>query len=324
MMKIKKLKWEYIYNPQTQNLKDRFQIIPQKKKKKEQPKALYKYYPLNEFSVDAFNKYLYASCPLDLNDPLDCMGSLINICKVDFKEEYENYRKIETAKRAKIGSYKEFKQGQIDGANGYLGIVSLTENEDDLNMWAHYASNHKGFVVRFNTNLLKQKTELIGPFQINYRKKWKSFDLKDKKKAPLAFLFQTNVKSKKWKHENEWRFIGTRKEMYMPRVFTEQKHIDNRKFEYAKECIEEIIIGMNFWIGILKVEPSDLLWKIVFEVKEGINFHKYQILKFLSDQNMKVSTFESKVKLDFTLQKIPIKVKKISDLEFQIEKISDN
>ncbi|WP_026715296.1 hypothetical protein [Flavobacterium daejeonense] len=38
----------------------------------EKPKYIFKFYALNEFSIDAFtNSYFYASHPYDLNDYLD-------------------------------------------------------------------------------------------------------------------------------------------------------------------------------------------------------------------------------------------------------------
>jgi hypothetical protein len=319
--------WQYKDKPQTGCLKDRFQIIPKKEESKELPDKLCKYYPLNKFSLDALqNKYLYASCPIELNDPLDCMDCLLDISKIEFKEEYEEYKKEQLDKSAKIANYKEFKQGQKDGANGYLGIVSLTQNDNDLNMWAHYASNHQGFLISFNTDYLKYIPRLVGPFQINYSDDWATFSLKDKNESFLGFLFQTNIKSKKWKPEYEWRFLRVKKNMSIPKIRMDAKSIENRKSYYDQRCIDEITIGMNFWIDILKSKFTDSIWKIVFEMKEGINLYKYQLLNFLADQNkIRVSTFESKVMPDFSLSKFQIKITKLeSDLEFRIERVSNH
>lgn len=308
--------WHYKHNPNLLCVKDRFKITP--KKKRALPETLFKYYPLNKFSVDAFiNKYFYASCSLELNDPLDCMSSLIS-----YDEVYEKKKAEFLSKGMEMPSLTEFKDKQ-NQLYGEFGVISLTENQDDLNMWANYASNHEGFAISFNTDYLKQIPRLAGPFPINYQKEWYPLVLEEENEAPLGFLYQTNIKSTKWKHENEWRFIKVKENMSIPRIRMDAKSIENRKSRYVNDCIKEITIGINFWIDILKSDTTDSNWKIVFEMKEGVNLYKYQLLNFLADQNeIQVSTFESKVNADFTLSKSKVKITKLeSDLEFQIERI---
>jgi hypothetical protein len=306
--------WQYKQKP--------IEIIPKKKEARKLPETLYKYYPLNEFSVDAFTKkYLYASCQFELNDPLDCMS-----CLISYAEAYEK-KKEEMLKKGKdMPSLKEFVDSNVMKLSRDFGVISLTENQDDLNMWTHYASNHEGFVVCFNSTFLKNEKELTGPFQINYSENWEPFPLKDNKYNELGFLYLTNIKSKKWKPEYEWRFLRVKKNMSIPKIRMDAKSIENRKSYYDQRCIDEITIGMNFWIDILKSKFTDSIWKIVFEMKEGINLYKYQLLNFLADQNeIRVSTFESKVMPDFSLSKFQIKITKLeSDLEFRIERVSNH
>lgn len=40
----------------------------------------------------------------------------------------------------------------MEAMNKEIGIVSLTEKRDNLLMWAHYSSNHTGFVIEFDEN----------------------------------------------------------------------------------------------------------------------------------------------------------------------------
>lgn len=44
------------------------------------------------------------------------------------------------------------KRSVQEGVRGMLGVLSLSEVPDDLLMWAHYAGNHEGFVLAFDTS----------------------------------------------------------------------------------------------------------------------------------------------------------------------------
>lgn len=101
-----------------------------------------------------------------------------------------------------------------------VGILSLTERPDNLLMWAHYSSNHTGFVIQFDEthSFFDRRTE---PNELRrYLKKVIYLD-----QRPETVLYNSKVseeensnnlsdnvfwnKSRHWEYEQEWRMIDT-------------------------------------------------------------------------------------------------------------------
>ena len=93
-------------------------------------------------------------------------------------------------------------------ANSMLGALSLSEASNHELMWSHYAEEHKGYVIGFDS---------LHPF-FN-QKKTDSDELRHLRKIeyrdapPVINLMNTNgselffVKSSKWTYEAEWRML---------------------------------------------------------------------------------------------------------------------
>ncbi len=96
-----------------------------------------------------------------------------------------------------------------------IGILCLSEEHDNLTMWAHYTDNHKGFVIGINPQkeITDSKACLIKPRKIKYtckRPHLTLFELGVDKKTRNTkwinnFLY---TKSKDWAYENEWRQVN--------------------------------------------------------------------------------------------------------------------
>ena len=98
------------------------------------------------------------------------------------------------------------KRSVQEGVRGMLGVLSLSEVPDDLLMWAHYASNHEGFVLAFDTS---------SPFFD--RRKGADDDLRHLRPVtygperpdfsdPAVRDFRAFLaKSEHWAYEKEWR-----------------------------------------------------------------------------------------------------------------------
>lgn len=98
------------------------------------------------------------------------------------------------------------KRSVQEGVRGMLGVLSLSEVPDDLLMWAHYAGNHEGFVLAFDTS---------SPFFD--RRKGPDDDLRHLRPVeygperpdfsdPAARDFRSFLaKSDHWAYEREWR-----------------------------------------------------------------------------------------------------------------------
>jgi len=125
-----------------------------------------------------------------------------------------------------------------------IGILCLTENQRSILMWSHYAKDHKGFVVGFDSEneFFKQRDDepdeigLLLP--VRYVKKRPSIDvniIETDKPAP-DFLFSKN---QEWTYEQEWRIIRFLKNA------DETRNGDVYLFNVPPSAIREIVIGSS-------------------------------------------------------------------------------
>ena len=246
---IEKYKWKYYYKDISEK-EIEIKVTPDKDFGK--PGYLYKLYSLSKRSVDLLKKQnVYAAHPSQFNDIFDCHENLINfndnnvikgfLHKVIPKEEIDKHLtkdRLETKRFVKIHF------------NGVLyrkwGILSLTSNPNNIVMWSYY-NNHQGFCVEFDYSKFQFKH--YGPFPINYQSKIEPISLKDSGTL-LSVIYQTNIKSDNWTHENEWRIIIDAEEDVMISPNFEQLRKfggRNRNFNYPIEAIKSISLGNRFF-----------------------------------------------------------------------------
>lgn len=104
----------------------------------------------------------------------------------------------------------------IDVSLKHLGILCLSERPDDLLMWAHYAENHFGFVIEFDTeheffwhtgghpNWSRQHETLFELRPVKYQKTVPHLRPEKPEKALESVVF---TKSIHWNYEREWRLV---------------------------------------------------------------------------------------------------------------------
>jgi hypothetical protein len=88
-----------------------------------------------------------------------------------------------------------------------FGVLSLSESYDNLLMWSHYADQHRGFVIEFES-----ESEFLAP---NYSKRIPSFLEKVEYNDLRPHLSATTInrpealvrKASVWAYEREWRAI---------------------------------------------------------------------------------------------------------------------
>ena len=129
-----------------------------------------------------------------------------------------------------------------------IGILSLTENPDNLLMWAHYALNHEGFVIGFD--------ELHPYFdcrkglkdELRYLRKVKYVERRPN--LPMIQLTGENIlltKSSQWAYENEWRILRPLQEA--DKVIEDSIH-PIHLFSFPPEIIRTIILGDRISAGL--------------------------------------------------------------------------
>jgi hypothetical protein len=83
-----------------------------------------------------------------------------------------------------------------------FGILCLTECPDSLLMWAHYADNHNGVAIQFDSNHPFLSTEHSSGGPVNYLDERPVLSYSNINSPDLFFR-----KSTEWAYEREWRFI---------------------------------------------------------------------------------------------------------------------
>jgi len=211
------------------------------------PKKLYKYRVANEYSfTEIMQTKVYYADPERLNDPFDCCPvvsvdsdpkDLENIC---FQLMYRTYKKkndnSELAKKFTLNEMTEIRdsasqygdrQKDSEAKEEYLyalergiinnliqdkGVLCLAQKWDCPLMWSHYADQHKGLCIEYDTSA----TEFGVPVKVNYSGergiktsdlyKWLINNDKDALERVRNGYFYR--KAPQWKYEKEWRLVN--------------------------------------------------------------------------------------------------------------------
>lgn len=166
----------------------------------QQERFLYKYKSSKnmEHIIDIIeNNRFYMAKREELNDPLE------GICKMDFGFAGNSYYD---------GTYKI--HGHYESVLNKYRILSLSEENDNVVMWSHYANNYNGVCIETNCNTRLKKIKPVHYTRILGNAGQDSFE-----KCALKSL---SIKAKEWNYECEWRLVG------------KQKYINLKKGEITK------------------------------------------------------------------------------------------
>lgn len=217
----------------------------------------FKYYSLSNNSVDALtNCYVYASHPNQLNDSYDCNSQILNFTTATegdllglYDVFYQQFREVYGSEEAlRERASDDFK----DMAYRYVGIVSLTTRNNNAHLWHVYSQDSQGFCVELDVEKFSFKK--YGPHPIQYVDKITLFDVK--MNVPTALLVQTNVKTKDWEKEEEWRLLVSNPEgsdfnswendgSLSKRYNLGGEH--DRKMKYPLSAIKSVTLGERFF-----------------------------------------------------------------------------
>lgn len=190
------------------------------------PRHLYKYRSLSGDAKDRVrdlivNQRLYFAGPSQMNDPFECKPHLMTNATAPQRRRHAT----ELIKRQQGEGPRAERRRQVKGIRAdptyslammesmratldALGIFSLSAKHDDLLMWPHYANNHCGLCVRFDTDVLLAAADLV-PFPVLYREDRPVCDVileRTSEWLDKAAL----TKGKPWAYEEEWRIIRNR------------------------------------------------------------------------------------------------------------------
>lgn len=194
--------------------------------------------------------------PKEFNDPFELSDTVNALVGRDTNP-------VEAALNAsKIGKSILDTMGQVigSGLQGYFsdqwGVLTLTEEPDNLLMWAHYADDHQGFVIEFDGGhpfFDRRQTD-----EERFRRLHKVTYSEVRRSSPLKEYNAMDAllrKSVEWEYEHEWRMI-------VPLDESDEKieaPVPIHLFSVPPECITGLILGCR----TSEVDRSRLLEVVV-------------------------------------------------------------
>ena len=190
---------------------------------------LYKYRVFNEYSLSMLiNSEMWVPKPEAFNDPFDCslwpgapkttedgMHQLFQVIDELYSPEKASTMKCEIAEdnreRPVIEVHDESLLDHMKEAEN-SGVFSLTEKNDNIQMWSHYAGEHKGFCIEFERKNVKEN--FLSHFMcrpVQYVNRYPNLHR-------VVNLMDVNIftKAKGWSYEVEWRLVTKFGNMVFP------------------------------------------------------------------------------------------------------------
>jgi hypothetical protein len=185
------------------------------------------------------NRQLHFSDPTRFNDPFDCALSLnlqrgttidmwveyfthlVEEENPDFSLKARRNKAVDNVKRGRhtdpafIYETEECIRQHIKELGKNQGVLCLSSDPKSVMMWARYADNHKGLLLRFDRNHMHDyTTSELRCFPMEYRQALPGLceylealeQFKKGDQRSFARLFFCR-KSREWKYEKEWRFF---------------------------------------------------------------------------------------------------------------------
>ena len=226
------------------------------------------------------NKLVFSS-PNILNDPFD---SAFWVQNKGTKEEWEEHlfwidldeedvRYVLTKELKKIGENTYVYSKNMPSKDyqktfrNSMHILSLSQINDNILMWSHYASNHKGICLCFKAELDNENlgfyfdSEFILLSKVKYQQKFPA-PINMLKINATDFIDFLTTKYTDWEYEKEWR------------LFVQNTEEDIKSFKhYKKDSLEGIIFGLYTSTDYIK-EIYNIVKKHYLDEGYNINFYK--------------------------------------------------
>jgi hypothetical protein len=210
----------------------------------EQPRVLYKYLPCDRYNADIILcNQLRFTRPKSFNDPFDCRfhivfdGTPVETKTFLIEGTVSNHpewskKRVETwvDQILQTDVYEKtianFSQLYVEKELERLEVLCLSRKRDDILMWSHYAEQHTGICLGFDTKkwpILQDHAK-----HINYQDKYPRVNALGPRResAVQDIVFR---KSTRWCYEEEWRVV---------RAATE-----SQQYIFPPEALVEVIFG---------------------------------------------------------------------------------
>ncbi|MBN1508979.1 MAG: DUF2971 domain-containing protein [Sedimentisphaerales bacterium] len=186
------------------------------------PPLLYRYYAFSEWTSRIFqDNRLYFQSANGFNDPFDSVVPLTFAGSRRQRERYfDQWRPRHGANLSRyelLSLRKRFADGLLGGVyvdgmtrklldiRGRIGVYCMTEKKDHILMWSHYAGQHTGFCLEFQTN--DPLFSNVHPVSYSSTLPCVNLLTPDWNEVTGAYAKALLTKAKEWTYEHEWRII---------------------------------------------------------------------------------------------------------------------
>lgn len=276
-------------------------------------KLFYKYRSINQHLFDTLEyNELYFRDPRDYNDPIDSVvdgfieGTFEELIDYHIENNEDGYSREDAVWNilmgVSVGDYKitgtQFRHDPSKKGLHFnfpnIPTYCLSEKNDDISMWGHYADHHKGVCLSFRSKYKIIPEENYAGYVLTINSKpiqISKVKYGDKMPRPTNFLADKDgkqlfefllTKGSCWGYEEEHRMI----------LVPELEDLKNIKFvkelkgincRFEKTELEGIIFG-------LKVKKCDALqiYRIIQEHYKGIPFNFYKAQKVENEYKIRI------------------------------------
>lgn len=303
-----------------------------------QPKTVYKYYSNTNLNRDAIiNNYLFCSHPYHLNDPMDFSSMLWDFSSMTEGRynsffEFHELPKDVSYSTDRNNNFNHIKTKFWEIHTDRSGIISLSKNELNTLMWAHYSSEY-GFCVEFNIDKLISEivyynkeinNYVFMPVQYVENIEMIDFCAKEFQSPDIPLLYALNIKKADWKYEKEWRLVCYTESFGIPHKLIypleDKKGKIERNIYYGKDVVKSIVLGQRFFNGKNIVEiKGENIYRLEDEDEEPTNSKFVNFLyENYNDKLFICDNFDQKK--SFKRNTIKIILEKLDENTFRIKK----
>ncbi|MCA2015891.1 DUF2971 domain-containing protein [Vibrio tritonius] len=239
--------------------------------------TIYKYMPLRpEFFQ---NKLVRASSNESLNDPFE--NRLSQQYLIDMILRLHLCRPV--SKKDAV-DFLKYNKGAVDNAVYCLfspyGVSSFTETRDNLLMWAHYAEQHKGMVVGFDSNHEFFTSKYINEDNSHEGKLCRVLYRKERLCKVDDYLMDVFIhKSEEWSYEKEHRMVlalekADKKLIRKDDALIKEYLYDEQRFFKDNGDYWDIsdVVGFSTHAGLLSKSSVLCMYEIPEEAIKSVTF----------------------------------------------------
>jgi hypothetical protein len=244
------------------------------------PSRLYKYFAPKCYVERVIRgEAIQFTCPLDFNDPFECRyrikyGGRRRTVEMRFRKVAKQmFPKAPLAERAELASAVAamFAKGYVyahelpyyEDLIKRWGVLSLSERHESVLMWSHYAENHQGICIGFDTD--RDFFGLAG--QVAYREEMPFSDLLTRTGEGAERILEAALltKSTDWSYEREWRVLKSK------RPLEEIGEITADAFDKGFDEAGRRALAAHYGPGRYPFEPSAVA-EIIFGLRTAPEF----------------------------------------------------